>query len=277
MKDILVCLEGLPSSQRATELAVELARSHEATLVGLAIVDEPDIRAGTATSIGGSSFKQERDLTLVADAERQTQLWIDAFLEACRVAGVQARTLRQRGRPAEVIVEELDKHELGLMGRHVNFLFETVAEDHQTRDRVLKRASKPVIVVPERGTPAGSTALIFYDGSSAARRAMLSFAASGLARDRAIHVATAGDDGAVAYETAAQCCGLLRQLDIAATPHSIVSPLPIADSLLDQRRRLGAGLLVMGAYAHSRLTHLVWGSVTHELLEKTPVPIFLHL
>jgi hypothetical protein len=39
-------------------------------MVGLAIVDEPDIRAGTPTGIGGSSFKHERDEALLAEAPR---------------------------------------------------------------------------------------------------------------------------------------------------------------------------------------------------------------
>ena len=41
IKDILVCLEGSASSDRATDLAIEIARELSARLMGLAIVDEP--------------------------------------------------------------------------------------------------------------------------------------------------------------------------------------------------------------------------------------------
>ena len=56
-KEFLVCLEGSAGTDEAVRVAIELGRAQNAALVGLAIVDEPDIRAGAATSIGGSSFK----------------------------------------------------------------------------------------------------------------------------------------------------------------------------------------------------------------------------
>ena len=97
---ILVCLEGSPSSIAATNVAIETARRLAATVVGLAIVDEPDIRAGTPTSIGGASFKNERDETLVADARKQATLWLTAFADRCNAEGVSARTVEVVGRPA---------------------------------------------------------------------------------------------------------------------------------------------------------------------------------
>jgi nucleotide-binding universal stress UspA family protein len=69
---------------------------------------------------------------------------------------------------------------------------------------------------------------------------------------------------------------LLRERSVPAKPRSLVSELPIAEALLDVRRKLGAGLLVSGAYARSRLSEMIWGSVTSRLIEKTPVPLFLH-
>ena len=56
IKDILVCLEGSPSSDSATRTAIAIAREQNATLVGMAVVDQPDICAGTPAGIGGSSF-----------------------------------------------------------------------------------------------------------------------------------------------------------------------------------------------------------------------------
>ena len=39
--------------------------------------------------------------------------------------------------------------------------------------------------------------------------------------------------------------------------------------------KVDAGLIVMGAFAHSRLRNLFRGSVTQQLVEKTSVPLFL--
>jgi nucleotide-binding universal stress UspA family protein len=276
IKDILVCLEGSVSTDRATELGIELAREHSARLVGLAIVDETDIRAGAATGIGGSSFKQHRDAVLVEDAQKRSEAYLSRFQARCQETGVEARRVELRGRPGAKILEEMEAHDLTLIGRHVNFLFETKDSDAETRDHVLHRARRPVIVVPEEPARAGHDVLVAFDGSSAAKRAVRAFADSGLAQGRTVHVASMNDDGEEAWEMASRGVGLLREQAIASQPRSLVSTLSVDDAILDLRRKLGAGLLVAGAYTRSRLAEMIWGSVTHGLIEKTPVPLFLH-
>jgi nucleotide-binding universal stress UspA family protein len=170
----------------------------------------------------------------------------------------------------------MQQHDLTLLGRHVNFRFETDASDSKTRDTVLHRAGKPVLVVPETPPPAGRAVVIAFDGSSASKRALRSFAESGLALGRPVHVATVDDDGATAWEMATRGVTILRDLGVAADVHNVVSTLSIAEALLHRGRELGAGMLVMGAYASSKISHLIWGSVTHELVEKTDVPLYLH-
>jgi nucleotide-binding universal stress UspA family protein len=277
IKDLLVCLEGSPSSERATDLAIEIAREVSARLLGLAIVDEPDIRAGTATSIGGASFKRHRDDVLIEDASKRVHEYLTRFEARCLAAGVQARVLEVRGRPAPKILEEMQSNDLTLMGRQVNFLFETKSEDSDTRDSVLHRADKPVIIVPEVVAPAGPDVLVAFDGSSAAKRAVRAFAESGLAQGRKVHVASVQDDGEEAWEMATRGVDLLAGFGVASKARSVVSVLPIAAAILEARRKVGAGMVVTGAYARrSRLSELLWGSVTRSLLDDTPVPLFLH-
>jgi nucleotide-binding universal stress UspA family protein len=276
LKDILVCLEGSSSSERAIDLGLELGREHGARLVGLAIIAEPDIRAGSAVSIGGASYKQQRDDTLLEDARQKAAETLAHFQTRCQQVGVATRSLELRGRPAAMILEEMTEYDLTLIGRTANFLFETQVEDGKTRDNVLHNARKPVMVVPEEVAKASHDVLIAYDGSSAAKRAVRAFGDSGMAQGRTIHVASMNDDGEEAWEMASRGVELLREMSISAKPRSLVSALPIADALLDLRRRLGAGLMVSGAYTRARLTEMLWGSVTREMIEKTPVPLFLH-
>src|SRR5262245_28412617 len=129
--DILVCLEGSASSKSAMEIAIATASELGATLVGLTVIDEPDIRAGEPTSIGGAAFKKDRDEALLADARAHAEEWEAAFLKRCSAAGVSARTLEQRGRPAKLVVEEIQRHHLTVLGRDVNFRFETHDRDRQ--------------------------------------------------------------------------------------------------------------------------------------------------
>jgi nucleotide-binding universal stress UspA family protein len=252
MKSILVCLEGSTESERAIDMALEVARRLQSELVGLAVVDEPDL----ATHVGE---------------------WLNAFVERCKLAAVPARTLERRGRPAAEILSEMESHDLTFMGRKTNFRVESQATDPGTRNRILHRAQKPLVLVAEghRGLDQ-SHVMAAYDGSSAAKRALRSFGTSGLGAERAVHVAAVDDEGARAWEMADRGAELLRSQGIRTETHSIVSTLPIADALLELRGKLGAGMLVMGAYAHSRLSQLLWGSVTRAIVEKSPVPLYLH-
>jgi nucleotide-binding universal stress UspA family protein len=274
--DILVCLEGSPSGVRASEVAIDVARRLEAALVGLAIVDEPDIHAREATGIGGSSYKQQRDEVLLEDAQAQAKALLEAFTESCRAAGVPSSALERRGRPDTTILKEIQGHDLTVLGRHANFRFETTDDDRQTRDTILRKAGTPVLVVPEGSIAAGPGVLVAYDGSMASRRALVSFANSGLGDDCPVHVAAVDDDGATAWEIASKGCLLLREHEIRAQPHNLVSTLSIAEALLERRAKVDAGLIVLGAYTRSRLSRMIWGSVTDEMLAKTVVPLYLH-
>ena len=52
-------------------------------------------------------------------------------------------------------------------------------------------------------------------------------------------------------------------------------PGSIAEKLLVSARAAEAGLLVMGAYTHSRLKHLVLGGVTGHMIDAANVPVFM--
>jgi nucleotide-binding universal stress UspA family protein len=278
LQEILVCLEGSPSTERAIVHGIALARRLGAGLRGLAIVDEPDIRAGTPSGIGGSSYKQQRDRTLLEDAQNRSEEWMLAFTDRCRAAGLErnVEVVKRIGRPAAIILEELARSDLAVLGREVNFRFETDEDDRKTRDSVLHHARKPMLVVPEKEDEASEAVLIAYDGSSASRRAVESFAASGLAAGRPLHMVSVDDEGARAWEMADRGAETLRAAGMEPTLHNVVSTLSIAGAILELQARLNAGLIVMGAYAHSRIAALIWGSVTRELVDKTTVPLFLH-
>jgi nucleotide-binding universal stress UspA family protein len=276
IKEALVCLESSPSSEAATRLAIAIADDFKARLVGLAIVDEPDIRAGMATGIGGASFKHERDDALVADARKSAADALALFERRCREAKVEARALEIVGRPAASILSEMETRDLTIIGRDANFRFQTESDDTATREAILHRATRPVLIVPEGiEGPLGKNVVIAYDASQAAKRAIASFAASGLAQSRNIHVATVDDSGEQAWEMASAGVKALVGLGVAAVPCNIVSAFSHTEALFGFAKEIGAGLMVMGAFAHSRLAHLFHGSVTRGLVERTTIPLYL--
>ena len=185
IKEALVCLEGSASSEAATRLAIgDRDESAAPRLVGLAIVDEPDIRAGAATGIGGASYKHERDEALVADAQhaRGRLRWRCSNAAAAK----RASTPRpgDRGPAGGQHPDEMETRDLTVIGRDANFRFETESDDAATREAILHRATRPGAAGARerRAGPLGQHVVVAYDGSGAAKRAIASFAASGLAR-----------------------------------------------------------------------------------------------
>ena len=55
-----------------------------------------------------------------------------------------------------------------------------------------------------------------------------------------------------------------------------MSPDSTAAALVARAARIGAGMIAIGGYIPSPLARLVWGSVTHEVIERAAVPVFLH-
>ncbi len=252
IKDILVCLEGSPGTVRAIELALELAREHGARLVGLAIASNGDKHDGV-------------------DEHRAR------FEARGQAVGVSTRILRVYGQPAATILEEMTAHDLTILARGASFLVEDRAEDGETRDNVLHHARKPVILVPETTVRAEHDVLIAYDGSSAAKRAVTSFAESGLAQGRTVHVTSMHDDGGRGVGD-----GQPR-----GRPAARASRSPPRRAAWSRRCRSPRRCWSCGASwardswsaartRRSRLSEMIWGSVTRALIDKTPVPLFLH-
>ena len=279
IKNILVCIDGSASSEETTLTAIKIARERNANLIGMVVVPEPDSRAGAHTSIDGSSFARRWHKGWPVDVRAYSAMLLATFERRCQAAGVPARVLEVVDRSPEDIIAEIERHDLTLIGHEANFQFETKGDQRAAREKILRHISRPVLLIPDDSTgmsdPLGPTVLIAYDGGPAAERALASFAASGLGESREVHVATIGDDGEKAMETAMQAAERLRAVGINATTHSIVSVLPDSDALVELATKLGAGLVVMGAFARSRMKELFSGSLTRALVAGSQTPIYL--
>jgi nucleotide-binding universal stress UspA family protein len=63
---------------------------------------------------------------------------------------------------------------------------------------------------------------------------------------------------------------------VHATAESVTAGGKTAgEALLERAKTLGAGLLVIGAYGHSRLTEFILGGVTRTVLRRMKCPVLL--
>jgi nucleotide-binding universal stress UspA family protein len=138
----------------------------------------------------------------------------------------------------------------------------------------LKNAPRPIVLVPGITSPEGP-AVIAYDGSLQAARALAAFQATGLGASGQVHIVSVDTSATEAAQHAERARQFLAYHQIEAVPVALGSSVGPARVILEQVRRLGAGLLVMGAYGQPTLREFFIGSVTRTMLENSPVPVFL--
>jgi len=132
----------------------------------------------------------------------------------------------------------------------------------------------PVLAVP-RGAPMTDftrPAIVAWDGGIEAAHALRA-ALPLLALASAVHVVTIDEKPEVL--PALDAASYLSRHGIHAETHAIAPNGPIAGTLTDTARRLGAGLIVMGLFGRSRLRELLLGGVSRAMLDHSPLPLLL--
>lgn len=276
LRTILVGLDGSPQSEAAMELGLRWAAQRNAMLVGLGVIDEPGIRAGEPVPLGGSSFKQQRDEALVADARRTVEQLLERFALRCAEAGVACKLLEDVGAPSEQIALEAQRYDLILLGQGTAFQAAGTKEDAgETLKAILRDSPRPIVTVPPQQSNNG-TVLIGYDGSLQAARTLQALALLDLCAGQDVHVVCVHEDRLEAAKRADRAMDYLDFHGIKAHRHSLAPEKDIGEVLLDQAASLNAGLLAMGAYGQPTLKEFFFGSVTKTLLRRSSLPLFLY-
>ena len=134
----------------------------------------------------------------------------------------------------------------------------------------------PVLVLPE-GAPLKlplPAACIAWDGGDEAAHALRG-AVPLLRECGALHVLTVNTDKAEGFPPT-DALRYLSRHGLKAELHELERGDSIEETLAAAATRLGAGMLVMGAYGHSRVRELLFGGVTRYFLEDARgVPLLL--
>lgn len=139
-------------------------------------------------------------------------------------------------------------------------------------ERIVRAAHRPVFVAARAFRPIESV-LIAYDGSRAAVKAVDHVARSSFFADLPVTVVTVGPDTDEARKALADASATLAAAGIEAATR-IVPGQPEVE-LARMVEQEGFGMLVMGAYGHSRIRSLVIGSTTTEMMRSCKVPVLL--
>lgn len=139
-------------------------------------------------------------------------------------------------------------------------------------ERIVRAATRPVFVASRAFQPIKSV-LVAYDGGRSAMKAVDHIARSPLFAELAVTVVTVGSETAEVKKGLADAKALLQAAGITAEIRIIPGqPETELGKLVESE---GFGMVVMGAYGHSRIRSLVIGSSTTEMVRSCKVPVIL--
>lgn len=275
LKSILVSIDRSSDTTPAMELALAWAGRYEAELVGVGFIDEYAVEVAQEY-LYKEGLIPNVNPPLINRIQQDYKRVLEQYAARCAEAGVSCTTPAEIGLSLDRVLFEAQRHDLIVMDRLRVLVPGFEGPQAQNLGRILKNSPRPVVLVPPHGAGGNrGEVVVAYDGSLQSARALYSAAFSVLEADAKVHIVSVATVRPDAARAADQAIAFLRLHQVDAAPHPIESHDSPATVILDQADRLGAGLVVMGAYGEPVLREFFLGSVSRTILKESRVPVFL--
>lgn len=273
LKDLLVYVDHDPACEARVDLALALAVQHEAHLTGLHVMTWPRLPRFAQAELPPSFLDLQRQQLDERAGEAE-----DAFQARARRHGVRAEWRVAEGDLTETVKLHARYADLTVIGQGLD-LENAPGELADLPANLVLGVGRPLLVIPRYGSfdTLGQRVLIAWNGSREATRAV-NDAIPLLARAARVTVLSVDpDDNARRPRVPSADIALhLARHGIAAEAASTRGvDLGVGDLLLSRAADLGADLIVMGAYGHSRVREMVLGGATRHLLQHMTVPVLM--
>jgi nucleotide-binding universal stress UspA family protein len=142
---------------------------------------------------------------------------------------------------------------------------------------VILGCGRPVVVVPygRPVNPIGGHVLVAWNGSREAKRAVQdALPVMALCDGITVLLVNPEEDEDIALQAELVTHLARHGLNALAESTTIASGV-VHDAIHKRAKELGAELIVMGAYGHSRLRETILGGVTHDMLLETTRPLLM--
>ena len=265
---LTVHIDDRPPCDHRVEIALEVARRLDATVVGTYALFNPTVPEDWS---GG----------LVSYLAHSAGVAHEAFAARADSAGVAHDWRQVRfGQDIDIldqVVDALRFGDLAVIGQAERDRHGAVRE---LPEQVVLRTGRPVLTIPFVGAypTVGRRPMIAWNGGREATRALFDGLPLVTGADTATVLAFERDGSPmeVSQRSLEEVEALLARhgLDTDRRSSHLVD-IGIADAMLSLAADLAADLLVMGAHGHYGRPHLVRGSVTKAILEQMTLPVLL--
>ncbi len=292
IRTILVLLDGADGSRSAMETAFAVGRELGAHVDALHVRADPkDVVPLLGEGMSGAMIEEMFDLAEKEAADRSAKARA-AFDEYCAknsialeskpgesergqggTSRLTAAWVEKTGREDEIAARNGRLADLIVIAQSAS---DADVSSVLTMNAVLFESGRPVLMVPAGTTsPVGRKAAIAWNGSAQASRA-IGASVTLLARAGEVAILSAEGDTTSAA-TAPELVTYLAWHGIGARVQAFTptSGRQVGEAVLRECADSGAGLLVMGAYTHSRMRQLILGGVTRNVLAEAKIPVLL--
>ncbi|GER02238.1 universal stress protein UspA [Iodidimonas gelatinilytica] len=279
---IIACTDGSGYATSVYDHAAWASRRIEAGVEALHVLDQKRPASGSVDFSGAMRVDEREDLlTHLADldaaqakvAQIQGRAILDHAVQYLRDKGVaDVQSTLRHGTLVEAL-HDLEAHTrlivIGKRGHSADF-------DHLhlggKLERVIRASARPVLVASRAFKPI-KRALIAYDGSPSAEKAISHAIEKPLLKGLSVHLLMVG-----ANTDAHRSSLHAAQEKLKAAEVNVTASLEPGDAETVISRTVaqdGIDLLVVGAYGHSRVRQLIVGSTTTALIRTCLVPLLM--
>lgn len=275
LKRILVVLDGSKAGGLAKRYAIKLAKKLGAELVGLGIVDLPWITAPTPEPLGGAAFKIHRDQEVIRQHHKKVKDMLAKFKELCEENKIKYEIVELEGFPAIEIETMAEMCDLIVTGRTTDFNFELEVDTDLTVRHIIRDNPRPIVVVTS-DFDVDKKVLVAYDGSLQAARALHIYLLLGIGQGQTVHILSIGKEQKEALEVANRAKVMCELHGVNAEVEGVTSSSSVEDVIMKKAKDLKVTMVVLGAFGHSGIRELLFGSTTEHLLKDSEVSLFIH-
>ncbi|SEM06172.1 universal stress protein [Halomonas caseinilytica] len=280
-EQVMAAIDGSQFSEGVCDYAAWASLALEAPLTFLHVVDNhpQTAEADLSGNIGLGSREHLLEELSHLDEERakvaqeRGRLMLKAASERAMEDGVAEPATRQRN---GTLVETLDELEAEIRLLVIGKRGETAhqASEHlgSNLERVVRGLHRPILMVPE-AFKRPERVMIAFDGSKTTRKGVEMLASSPLFQGIPVHVVIVG---AETGDNRSQLDWALKTLrDAGHEAEGAIRAGEVEETLRAYKDEQDIDLLVMGAYGHSRIRHLLVGSTTTAMLRRASLPVLL--
>lgn len=266
---ILVGLGGTPFTPTAIRYAVELAKVHQAELLGMTVIDRR--RLGALTRASGAAKDAVQELKRLDETEKQQEQSIEDFESACANAGLRHTVARESGDPFEKMISQSRYYDLMIFGLRSLFDYDVAGTaSTDVLSRLVSRGVRPILAVSQEYRPIRRV-LLAYSGSMESAKAIRRFMHMQLWPDLSVKVVTFEHTPQIASELLTDVAGYCNAYGYDIEVEHVAGSAQ--ESLLQHATDWNADAIVVGNSVKRLWRKKLLGETAMHVIRNATIPL----